>query len=400
MPSSAKALATTVIIPAYNQGHYLAQAVESVLAQTDPDFEVVVVDDGSTDDTAQVAQGFSDPRVRYVYQENAGLSAARNAGIAHARGRYLTFLDSDDLFMPEKLALLVEALETESQAGLVAGQAIPIDEDGRLTGRAFDQPLPREGRQLLLGNPLHVGSVLLRRSWQEKVGLFDQSLRSYEDWDMWLRLALAGCPMRWVDKPVSKYRFHTAQMTRDGAQMTTATFSVLDNLFARSDLPATWREMRDLAYSRAYLRAAAQAYRAAEYEAGAEYLKLASALDTSLIEDNGAQLASIMTAWTDLPKISEPLHYLKSVYQHLPPELEALEQRKHEQLGELSLRLSYAAFEQNDMQRARETVRQAIRYQPRRLANRGVLSILVHSHAALLQNRMRRTTNARRQPRS
>ncbi|HZD10500.1 MAG TPA: hypothetical protein VE553_04090, partial [Candidatus Binatia bacterium] len=92
--------------------------------------------------------------------------------------------------------------------------------------------------------------------------------------------------------------------------------------------------------------------------------------------------------------------YLKSVYQHLPPELEALEQRKHEQLGELSLRLSYAAFEQNDMQRARETVRQAIRYQPRRLANRGVLSILVHSHAALLQNRMRRTTNARRQPRS
>lgn len=375
---------TTVIIPAYNQGHYLAQAIESVLAQTYDDFEIVVVDDGSTDDTAQIAQGFDDPRLRYVYQDNQGLSAARNTGIAHARGRYLTFLDSDDLFLPQKLALLAGRMDEETELGLVAGIAIPIDERGEPIGKPFDQNPPSDGRQLLLHNPLHVGSVLLRRTWQEKVGLFDQSLRSYEDWDMWLRLALAGCPMGWVDRPVSQYRFHTEQMTRDGSQMTTATFAVLDNLFARSDLPSDWRDMRDLAYSRAYLRAAAQAYRNADYTAGADHLLRATGLDPSLMQEGGEPLAAHLAAWTELPKIGRPLAYLESIYDNLPSKLQPLRRQKSQRLSALALRLAYRAYERGDMNQARHTVRHAIRHRPRCLANRGVLSILMRSHVALL----------------
>lgn len=384
---------TSVIIPAYNQGHYLAQAIDSVLAQTSAgqDFEIIVVDDGSTDDTAAVARRYSAvggggyPRVRYIYQQNSGLSAARNTGIRHAQGRFITFLDSDDLFLPQKLALLTAALEQQPHAGLVAGQAHPIDEDGNPIGSLFDQRLPADGRQLLLGNPLHVGSVLLRRTWQEKAGLFDETLRSYEDWDMWLRLALAGCPMSFVDQPVSLYRFHSEQMTRDGSQMTAASFAVLDKLFARDDLPTAWRDMRDRAYSRAYLRAAAQSYRTAQLAAGANCLAQAVALDPTLLAGDGLPLTNIMMAWTELPKIASPLDYLATAYDNLPPSLSHLRRHKNQQLAELALRLAYRAHERRDLSTARRAVCQAIRRRPLALANRGVLSILLRSHAALLR---------------
>ena len=203
----------SVIIPAYNQGHYLGQAIRSVLDQTYPHFEVIVVDDGSTDSTREVVHSFTDARIRYVYQENRGLSAARNTGIRSASSPYVSFLDSDDLFLPDKLQLLVAESESEPGCGLIAGQAIPIDEQGNTIGKAFVEGLPADSADLLLGNPLHVGSVLVSRLWQDRVGFFDEDLRSYEDWDLWLRLARAGCRMSWVAQPVSLYRFHRAQMT-------------------------------------------------------------------------------------------------------------------------------------------------------------------------------------------
>ena len=246
--------AVSVIIPAYNQALYLDEALRSVLAQTCPDFEVIVVDDGSTDDTPGVTKQHTDPRVHYVYQENQGLSAARNTGIRHAQGRYLTYLDSDDLFLPHKLAVLIAEIERPPAAGLVAGHAIPIDAMGNPIGHIFDQPLPLEPERLLLGNPLHVGSILIRREWQERAGFFDETLRSYEDWDMWLRLARVGCPMRSIAQPVSFYRFHGAQMSRHGVQMTNASFAVLDKVYRENDLPERWQALRPQAYSRANLR--------------------------------------------------------------------------------------------------------------------------------------------------
>ena len=255
----------SVIVPAYNQGRYLGDAIRSALAQTYRDLEVLVVDDGSTDDTRAVTRSFADPRVRYIHQANRGLSAARNTGIREASGEFLTFLDSDDQFLPEKLDLLLAAFDRNPALGFAAGEAVLIDEHGELMGEVFDRPLPADPSELLLANPLHVGSVLLRRSWQDRVGPFDESLRSYEDWDMWLRLARAGCPMAWVARPVSRYRFHGAQMTRIGSQMTAATFAVLDKTFRAPDVPASWLARRDEAYSRGFLRAAAQAYHAADF---------------------------------------------------------------------------------------------------------------------------------------
>ncbi len=370
----------SIIIPAYNQGQYLSTAVQSALDQTYSSIEVLIIDDGSTDNTAEIARCFQDPRVRYIYQENRGLSGARNTGIRHATGEFLTYLDSDDLFLPVKLEILHNALVANPTWGFVAGQAIPIDEEGQPIGPKFDKSVPQDLTELLLGNPLHVGSVLVHRVWQERAGFFDETLRSYEDWDMWLRLAVAGCEMGWVDEPVSLYRFHRAQMTRDGRQMTTASFAVLDKFFTRADLPMEWANMRHHAYSRAHLRAAAQAYHTPEASDEAQqYLAQAVEYDPSLLINQAEPLAHILSGWTDLPKIADPLHFLEHIYNHLPGELNVLTQRRQEHLGEVAMRQAYEALDDGEMDQAKTAVLKAVRYQPRRLFNRGTLSILART---------------------
>lgn len=371
----------SIIIPAYNQAHYLGRAIQSALAQTHSDLEVIVVDDGSTDDTAAVAQGFADPRLRYVYQVNRGLSAARNTGLRHASGDFVSFLDSDDQFLPHKLELLLAELERYPEAGLAAGQAIPVDPDGQPIGQVFAKGLPAEAAHWLLGNPLHVGSVLLRRAWQTRVGYFDESLRSYEDWDLWLRLARAGCPMRWVAQPVSLYRFHPAQMTRDGRQMTTATFAVLDKVFADPSLPESWQRLRARAYSNAHLRAAAQGYQVGDIARAKASLEQAVQLNPALAADGGAPLAAHFAAWIDLPKTSQPLDFLQRIYDNLPDSLAGLRAHRREHLGQAAMQHAFAAHARGDNRTAQAMARQAVRYQPGWLANRGAWSLLLRSGA-------------------
>jgi glycosyltransferase involved in cell wall biosynthesis len=368
----------SVIIPAYNQAAFLPQAIESVLGQTYPHLEVIVVDDGSTDDTSVAARSFTDPRIRVLHQANRGLSAARNTGLSASHGAYLTFLDSDDVFLPEKLEILARELEQHPEAGLAAGQAIPVDENGRRVGRIFDRGLPEEAGRLLLGNPLHVGSVLLRRGWQEKAGLFDETLRSYEDWDLWLRLARAGCPMRWVSLPVALYRFHPSQMTREGSQMTAANFAVLDKVFRDPELPDSWRRLRDEAYSNAFLRAAAHGYVVGDFAGGMRNLERAVDLNARLLSDDGRPLVDRFTAWTELPKTADPIAFLETIYNHLPPRLASLRRYRRE-IGRVALNLAYESHRTGDRRATRAALWRAVRYQPARMANRGFLAIVLRS---------------------
>jgi glycosyltransferase involved in cell wall biosynthesis len=369
----------SVIIPAYNQGVYLGKAVQSVLDQTYPDFDIVIVDDGSTDDTADIARGFKDQRIRYIYQENRGLSAARNTGIQNSDGELLTFLDSDDLFFPDKLEVLVAELNHHPEVGFVAGQAVLIDENGNPLGEVFNTPLPEDPARLLLWNPLHVCSVMVRRLWIDRVGLFDERFRAYEDWDMWLRLARAGCPMRWTPHPVSMYRFHTHQMTQDRERMTTATFAVLAKVFSDPTLPEHWKNLKDLAYANAYLRAAIQAYRMGDIQEGQRALGEAVRLDPDLCANDAKELARRLSALADSPKIHDKLSFLEQVYQHLPDSLLTLERRKRADLGQFAVDQGFAAHQRGNWALARRYLLQAIKYQPRYLMNRGVLAILLRS---------------------
>jgi GT2 family glycosyltransferase len=202
----------SVIIPAYNAVTTLRKTLDSVLAQTFTSFEIIVVDDGSTDATIAVATTVDDPRVRVLAQSNAGVSVARNRGAAAARGELLAFLDADDLWASDKLACQIAALQAHPDAGLAFSWTAFVDDRGDLlpgggvAGRAEGWVF---SDLLLLGNFVGNGSAaLIRRTAFEAVGGFEPTLRTAEDWDFYLRLAPI-CPFVCVPVVHVFYRIDT-----------------------------------------------------------------------------------------------------------------------------------------------------------------------------------------------
>jgi glycosyltransferase involved in cell wall biosynthesis len=211
-----------VIIPTFNCAAYLPEAIESGLAQTWPSREIVVVDDGSTDDTPDILRGYGE-RIRWVRQENRGIGGARNTGIRAAKGDLIAFLDADDVWLPRKLELQVLGLERCPEAALTFTESDLFDEHGivlekmipnrRALAAKFAVLDPREGisagwfyYDLLLQECMHVSSVLVRRNCLSVTGLFDESLPSgSEDYDLWLRFACRW-PVVLVDQVLTRYR--------------------------------------------------------------------------------------------------------------------------------------------------------------------------------------------------
>ena len=183
----------SVVMPVYNGENYLRLAIESVLAQTFQDFEIIVIDDGSKDATHEVAQSFGD-RVRYVSQENAGVAAAVNHGISLARGRYFAWLSHDDLYAPEKLSRQLQALQAIGKPAVCYTDMKWIDAEGKVWDEK-ELPLPEEEstlvKAILLGEPVSFAAYSLMCDLQcfEQVGLYDVKQRYTQDADMLLRLA-------------------------------------------------------------------------------------------------------------------------------------------------------------------------------------------------------------------
>jgi GT2 family glycosyltransferase len=202
-----KMVAISVIIPAYNAQCTILETVDSVLQQTFFDFELIVIDDGSIDQTVELLKKISDPRLKVFSYTNGGLPVARNRGIAHASGDYIAFLDADDVWTLDKLELQLAALKAVPEAGVVYSWTCNMSQ----TGEAFypGHSVTYSGNvyaQLLLGNFLASGSnCLIRRDAIASIGEFDPALKSYEDWDYWLRLA-ARYPFVVVPKYQILYR--------------------------------------------------------------------------------------------------------------------------------------------------------------------------------------------------
>lgn len=225
MPSSASPSPdqVSVVIPAYNYAHFLPEAIASVLGQTWTALELIVVDDGSTDDTAAVCARCTDPRLRYVPQANAGLSAARNTGIRAARFSHVAFLDADDRWEPTFLAAVMSecgrlgpefaAVATACARMNSAGELLPPPRrnflpTGELTARTF----------CLRNRPLS-SSVVVRREVFDECGNFDPALRSSEDRDMWIRLTARGHRFFYLGKPLAVIRRHPRNMSKNAPRM-------------------------------------------------------------------------------------------------------------------------------------------------------------------------------------
>jgi len=208
----------TAAIPTYNRARYIAGALESVLAQTFGDYEVVVVDDGSTDDTERVLEPYRE-RIRYVRQPNAGRSAARNRCIREARGRFVSFLDSDDRWLPHKLESHVRALESRPRVGMVHGHVDVIDEQDRprddltayhhrLWSHAHRDGVTYAG--YILECRCFSSATTFRRDVFDRIGLYDESL-ALDDYELYLRVAL-DFEIEFREESVALYRYHGENM--------------------------------------------------------------------------------------------------------------------------------------------------------------------------------------------
>ncbi len=276
----------SVIIPTYNRADLIGRAIQSVLDQTFEDWELIIVDDGSQDQTNAVVARFHDARIHYLYQSNKKLPGARNTGIKAGTSEYVAFLDSDDRFLPGKLATQAAVLDEHSDVGLVAAGWQEIDLAGKVL-RTTNSWRLRPDLTLntwLYACPFIVPSVLVRRSWLERVGLFDEQQYYVEDWDLWLRLAYAGCRMAWVPAIVCLRTIHEGNMVHNAERMSAGLQRVFDKFLAQPDLPESIRQQETQVYANVHLNAAVRFLGAGDAENGAGQLQRAITLDPRLLE--------------------------------------------------------------------------------------------------------------------
>lgn len=233
-PAASSLPSVSIIMPTYNRVQYIRQAIESVRAQDYPDWELIVVDDGSTDATPSAVAEFASSNICYLRQDRQGPAAARNAGIAKARGALIAFLDSDDYFLPGKLIAQASLLAADSGLGAVHSGWQRVDEEGNplQTVAPWKDAPTLDLKAWLMWKPVFLGGILIRSAWLRKVGRFNPRLFQTDDVEMMFRLAAAGCRMRWLRQSTVCYRQHPASITRDAAQQAGDLLAAVDSFFS------------------------------------------------------------------------------------------------------------------------------------------------------------------------
>jgi glycosyltransferase involved in cell wall biosynthesis len=235
MPNQPETVSAVII--AYNSAAYLHESLSSVLEQTRPVDEIIVVDDGSTDATGEIVKSYADRGVRYIYQENQGCAGARNTGINASTGSFVALLDADDIWVPEKTAWQLDLLRKHPDLLMASGDKIWWDVDQNTRHPfAYDEADRADVRRTILirncvGNP---SMTMIRRSVLDEAGLLDPNLVYGDEWELWMRIAERGA-IGYVDRPVIVYRWHSGNISqRNQAER-------LRFLKTHVAVPAIWR---------------------------------------------------------------------------------------------------------------------------------------------------------------
>lgn len=243
----------SIIVPAYNAAAFLPLALQSVLRQTYPHWETVIVDDGSTDNTRDVIEQWMPAfrgRLRYLHQENRGVSAARNTAIHASRGELIALLDADDVWLDNRLERGVDALDVNSEAGLVHAQVIRIDRDGKLIGippAPPDKYLSGKIARHIYSRRAHLLSptILFRRRCLDVAGCFDESFHVTEDRDLWFRIA-RSYPVIYLKEVLAQYRVSAGSLSRDWEKSRSGQIQFFDK-YRRSGLASALEYRQGLA---------------------------------------------------------------------------------------------------------------------------------------------------------
>lgn len=358
---------------AFNHAQYIDKAIASALAQTWQDFELIVIDDGSKDATAQVVKQFSDP-VQYIYQKNRGQGGARNRGIASASGEFICFLDDDDLWEPDYLATVMSVLQREPQtAALYTGFRIIDDRDN---------VLPQVGCRVvpphLMYDALIAGGwfpplvVTVRKACLDQVGPLDESLRGHDDWDLWLRISRDHL-FRGIAEPLARYRIHAGGLSANADHMLQDQKRAIVKHFGPEEgPPASWPTERRRAFGAAYRTAGLACLQSKDMDRGYHLFKRALETSPELLLDLRTFYELALgdqprgyRGQADLADIerngAEMLHRLNDLIASADAPVREM---RNSALGNAYLALAMLSEQANDWAAARRFLRRAIRYNP------------------------------------
>ncbi|MEP0806207.1 MAG: glycosyltransferase family 2 protein [Chloroflexota bacterium] len=312
----------SVIIPAYNQAEFLPETIQSVLNQTYPHFELIVVNDASTDNTDEVMAGFSDPRIRYiVHEQNQRLSAARNTGINASKGGILFLLDADDLFHPEKLEAHVRFLEEHPEVGVSYNARFELNHSANTIREMWRPPLTVGLKDLLLAFPFAPSDTVVRRDWAFKVGLFDPAVGTAEDTDFPCRLALAGCQFAGIDRALNYRRYHSGRGRKNLPGRIADVERVQAAVFADPRCPQEVRNIGRMAIKHHLMVIVSLALIQNETDHAHKYTRELVALDPSVIKGKPCELVDFLLSECIADESVDHEALLEQIFAGLPREL-------------------------------------------------------------------------------
>ena len=261
----------SVVIPVYNGEKFILECLRSVAEQTYPRIQCIVVNDGSTDQTVDVIRQ-SDLKVELVNQDHKNLPSARNTGIRYAAGDFIALLDADDLWYPDKIEAQVQMMMENPGAGLVFSDTEKFFPSGKIRYQKDKRELSLKLNNedpfpiLIKKNIIVPSSVLIRSSIFKEIGYFDETLNSCEDWEFWLRFPVHHLQIRFLDRILTKYRFHGGNMSTKADSMQQGRLQALDKVFSDPLLHARYSKLKNQAHARIYDEAANAFYSAGNSE--------------------------------------------------------------------------------------------------------------------------------------
>jgi len=381
-----------IIIPAYNVQKYVGSAIKSVLAQTFKDFEIIVVDDGSSDDTKEVIHAFGD-QVRYIWQENMGLGGARNAGILASNSEFIGLLDADDEWRPNFLERMMALVQSRPDAFVYYSGAQGMDSEGNDLPQIFGRMISSNdlSRNILRANFIIPSTVIFRRDIVVDVGLFDEKnhkLHGCEDWDLWLRLA-SSHSFAGTSESLVRYRLHSQTFSANPLHMQEAVKAVVEKNFGVDDgRYEIWSDEKRRAFGGVYrYYALTSIQKLGAWDAATESMRKAFAIDPSLAID--LDLFYELTFGSQPPghrgtihgfDLEQNIQLVTNMLEKIFEKQASIAALRRKTFGTANYAMGLVAYNLNRQDLSRNLLRQAIVYMPVLLLVKKAFLVMVKSY--------------------
>ena len=375
----------SVIITTFNRANLVQQAITSVLNQTFTDFELIIIDDGSTDDTQEIVKQFHDPRIRNIWQPNQERSNARNHGIAVSEAPFVTFLDADDIYLPEKLAGEVPILRNDNKIDMVLSGWKEVDGQGQTVSVIrpwidHPQPVPKDWYYSPLSR---IGAFLIRKELLVQIDGFDPRFPPCEDTDLFLRLGGVGVRTDWLKQIVMSRSWHPNNTVGNTELMRNASLNMIKKNFEDGSLAsALGLEIHEV-FGRMYLGGAGYLFIAGRGFEAQKDLAHAIKSDSKLLLDGYTRILFPLVSYAIKYNISNPAQYAALVFSNLPPSLNHLKKYRTKFIADIWAVMAFNARQASNIPLVRRAALQAFLHHWSWLKNCGLIIIWIKSLIAL-----------------